>query len=173
MSKHQLIQHWPDPVVVRNISSLISFAIFYSAFISLFKTRVSRLRKITRLEPTATVKPHFNQSARTEWDDIKQALISDPCLARYDHTKHLYIHTYFSGKGFGYAACQPSNDVNSLAAMRCEMAGGPCEFMPKGSKIVLCCVAFGSRRTRGNENAFTLIWVKGSPAIGPSTSVAP
>merc|ERR1712086_891823 len=76
MSKHQLIQHWPDPGIVRDISSLIGFAIFYSSFIPLFETRVSRLREITRLEPTVAVEPHFNQNARDEWEDIKQALLS-------------------------------------------------------------------------------------------------
>ena len=57
----------------------------------------------------------------------------------------------FSGKGVGYVACNPINVTYSLAAMRCDMKGGPHEFTTKGFKLVLCCVAFGSCCTRGNE----------------------
>ena len=71
ISKHQLVKHWPNPVVMCDILSLIGFAIFYSSFIPLFETRVSRLREITRLEPTATVESHFDKSARTEWDNLR------------------------------------------------------------------------------------------------------
>ena len=78
-------------------------------------------------------------------------LLSDPCLARYDHIKRRYLRTDFSGKGFGYAACQPSDGVDSFVAMRREMAGGPCELMTKESKLVLCCVAFDSCHTKGCE----------------------
>ena len=91
MSKHQLVEHWPDPTIVCEILSLIGFAIFYSSFIPLFETRVSRLHEITKLESTETVEPHFDESARKEWEDIKEALLSDPCLAHYDHTQRLYL----------------------------------------------------------------------------------
>ena len=36
MSKHQLVQHLPDPVIVHGFLSRIGFAIFYSSFIPLF-----------------------------------------------------------------------------------------------------------------------------------------
>ena len=52
--------------------------------------------------------------------------------------ERLYLRTEFYGKGFGYAACQPGNDMDSLAAMHREMKGGPYEFIIKGSKLVLC-----------------------------------
>ena len=65
MSKHQLVQCWPDPVVVCDISSFIRFAIFYSSFILFFETWVSRLRESMRLEPTITVEPRFDKNART------------------------------------------------------------------------------------------------------------
>jgi hypothetical protein len=72
---------------MRDILSLIGVAIVYSSFIPLFETRVSRLRKITYLEPTTTVEPQFGKSTRTEWEETKQALLSDPYLAHYDRTK--------------------------------------------------------------------------------------
>jgi hypothetical protein len=46
LSKHQLLTTWPNPTIIRDISSFIGFAIFYSAFIPMFEVRVSRLRKL-------------------------------------------------------------------------------------------------------------------------------
>ena len=52
MSKHQLIETWPGPDIVHDISSLIGFAIFFSLYMPLFETRIPRLREITKLEST-------------------------------------------------------------------------------------------------------------------------
>ena len=151
MSKHQLLRTWADPTTVRDIASLVGFAVFYSMFIPHFEARVSRLREIMKLEYTESASPHFDTAAKAEWEDIKNALVSDPCLARFDHRKRLYLRTDFSSLGFGYAALQPANDDASLAAMRREMAGGECEFMRPKSQLLLRPVAFGGRRSRGNE----------------------
>ena len=63
----------------------------------------------------------------------------------------MYLRTDFSAISFGYAATQPGDDKESIAAMHREMAGGLCEFVAKDSKLTLCPVAFGSRRTHVNE----------------------
>ena len=152
MSKHQLLQTWPDPTTVRDVASLVGFAVFYASFIPHFETRVSRLRTIMKdYDYTDDIKPHFNDAAKAEWEDIKSALLADPCLARFDHRKRLYLRTDFSSLGFGYAALQPADDEASLAAMRREMAGGTCEFMKPKSKLLLRPVSFGGRRSRGAE----------------------
>ena len=130
---------------------MIDFAIFYSYFIPLFETCIPRLGEITKLESTENVARHFDTDTKAKWEDTKQALISDPCLDRFDYKKQLYLRIEFSAKGFGYAACQPGNNPDSLAVMHREMRGGPCKFTTKESKLTLRCVAFGSRRTRGNE----------------------
>jgi hypothetical protein len=58
----------------------------------------------------------------------------------------------FSAKGFGYVACQPTDDDTSLEdAMHKCMQGGSFDFMTKDSTASLHLVAFGCRRMRGNK----------------------
>ena len=59
-------------------------------------------------------------------EDMIMAILSDPCVARYDFNKHPYLLTDFSKKGFGYNICQPVDDPDSLAAMKREAEGGEC-----------------------------------------------
>ncbi len=49
--------------------------------------------------------------------DMLNAILSVPCLRRYDHRKLLVLRTDFSTEGFGYAALQPADDGISLQAM--------------------------------------------------------
>ena len=82
---------------------------------------------------------------------MRQAILADPCLRRYDHRKLLVLCTDFSADGFGYVACQPADDDVSLATMHRCMRSDGFDFMTKTSSAVLHTVAFGCRRTRGNE----------------------
>ena len=70
-------------------------------------------------------------------EDLIMAILSDPCVARYDFNKRPYLLTDFSKKGFGYNLCQPAHDPDSLAAMQREAEGGECEFLTAGSKLML------------------------------------
>ena len=77
-----------------------------------------------------------------ERNDMLNALLSKPCLMRYNPETRCYVRTDFSALGFGGALPQPDDDEESLAAVRREMAGGECEFMKKDSKCHLRPVAF-------------------------------
>eukprot|EP00956_Cyclotella_meneghiniana_P020963 scaffold37640_cov83-Cyclotella_meneghiniana.AAC.2 len=151
-SKHQLLRSWPAPELVRDVASFIGFAIFYSQFIPLFEIRISRLRQLTSLDYMADVKPHWDERAQAEWDDIRDAILSDPCLRRFNHNLRVYLLTDFCKDGFGYTVCQPGSDDSSVAAMRREDLGGECEFLRPNAKLTLHPISFGCRRTRGNEN---------------------
>jgi hypothetical protein len=37
MSKHQLLEHWPQPEIVSDVAKLVGFAQFYSKFIPQFE----------------------------------------------------------------------------------------------------------------------------------------
>ena len=151
MSKHQLLKSWPSPVIVRDVASFVGFAIFYAMFIPMFEVRVARLRMILKEEYTAEVAPFWDDKAKSEWEDIKEALLSDPCLQRFNHRKRVYVLTDFCKEGFGWCACQPGDDNASIAAMEREMLGGDCEFLKPGTKLTLHPIAFGCRRCRGPE----------------------
>jgi hypothetical protein len=37
MSKHQLLEHWPQPEIVRDVAKIVGFAQFFSKFIPQFE----------------------------------------------------------------------------------------------------------------------------------------
>ena len=132
---------------MRDISSFISFALFYSDYIPFFEFRIQRLRKLTTLpyEHTLTC-VDFDHDAQQEWNDIKKALLSDPLLRRADKNKRVYLRTDFSSKGFGFVVLQPGDDKISLDAMKREEEGGVCEFdiNKKGPRLLPC--AMGAKK---------------------------
>ena len=83
--------------------------------------------------------------------DMIVAITRDPCIGRHDYKKRSYLLTDFSKRGFGFNLCQPNDDLESIAAMTCEMDGGECEFLQPRSKLLLLTAGFGSRKTRGRE----------------------
>ena len=102
-SKIPLIQSWPQPKTVRDISSFISFALFYSDYIPFFEFRIQCLRKLTTFPyERILTNVDFDHEAQKEWQDIKKALLSDPLLRRVDKNKRVYLRTDFSSKGFGF-----------------------------------------------------------------------
>ena len=152
MSKHQLLQHWPQPDTVRDVAKLIGFAQFYSKFIPHFELRIAPLHGLTtNFEYTELVAPHWSAPAQASFDDIKQAILSDPCLKRFNHQRLIVLRTDFSSQGFGYVVCQPGNDDVLNAAMNAYRRGSDFSFMAATSSAVLHPVAFGARRSRGNE----------------------
>ena len=84
-------------------------------------------------------------------DDLRNSIISDPCLMRFNPNCLVVLRTDFSAKGFGYVICQPGTNAASEQAMAAFQAGHDFTFMTKESSTVLRLVAFGSRRCRGNE----------------------
>ena len=48
---------------------------------------------------------------KAAYDDIKLAILDDPCIQRFDHKNLIVIRTDFSGLGFGYVLLQPGDDV--------------------------------------------------------------
>ena len=151
MSKRQLLLHWPGPEIVRDVAKFVGFILFYGRYIPHCEIRLEPLRTIMAHEYDEPLGTLWTAHAAASMESLKVAFLDDPCTKRFDHRKLLVLMTDFSTKGFGYVACQPGDDDESQAAMREFMRGGQCEFLKKGSKIALHPIAFGSRRTRGNE----------------------
>ena len=152
-SKHELLQTWPTPTIVRDIAAFIGFAIFYSRWLPMFELRIQRLRELTKLPYTEKLGDLWDEAADAEFKDIQKALLADPCVKRFDYKLRVYLLTDFSSDGFGYCVAQPGNDTPSLEAMKREIAGGDCEFLTN-AQLTLHPVAFGSRRCRDNEKNF-------------------
>ena len=57
-SKHQLLETWPAPELVRDVAKFLGFVQFYSRFIPNFEIRVEALRTVTKQNYTEDVGPH-------------------------------------------------------------------------------------------------------------------
>jgi hypothetical protein len=47
MSKHQLLEHWPQPDIVGDVTKIVGFVQFYSKFIPQFELRIAPLCNLT------------------------------------------------------------------------------------------------------------------------------
>ena len=152
-SKHNLLHHWRLPELVCNVAKFVGFMQFYSRFIPNFEVCITKLHTIMLQDYNTPLGALWGVAAQAKFEDMRRAILRDPCLQRYDHCKLLVLRTDFSGKGFGYVALQPGNDNASLNAMHTYKQGGDFTFMTANSKAVLHPVAFGCRRTRGKERS--------------------
>jgi hypothetical protein len=92
MSKHQLLEHWPQPETVHDIAKTIGFAQFYSKFIPQFELWIAPLCNLTtKLEYTNPVSPHWTAAAQDLFNNLKQAILSDLYLKRFDHQRLIVL----------------------------------------------------------------------------------
>jgi hypothetical protein len=147
MSKHKLLKHWPIPEFVQNVASFVGFLQFYSKFIPNFEIRVEPLLRIMERDYTEAVGDLWTPTARKTFDDLRNSILCDPCLRRFNPKKLTVLRTEFSAKGFGYVVCQADDDNVSLALASQFMSGNSFHFLTKTNSGVLYPVAFGSQRT--------------------------
>ncbi len=105
ISKHKLLRHWPVPETVRDVASFVGFLQFYSNFIPHFEIRALPLRDIMKREYTEAVGELWTNDASRAFEELKQSILTDPCLCRFDHRKLTVLRTDFSALGFGYVVC--------------------------------------------------------------------
>jgi hypothetical protein len=87
-SKHQLLTTWPHPKLVRDIAKFIRFVQFYSKFIHHFKLRVTPLRELViNSNYVNPVAPIWTDAAQRAMDDLKESILANPCLMRFDHNR--------------------------------------------------------------------------------------
>jgi hypothetical protein len=125
---------------------------FYGKYIHHFEIRIQPLRELTiKREYTEPVAEIWTDACQGSFDDVRDAILSDPCLLRYNCARLVILRSDFSSLGFGYVVCQPATDEASEAAMKAYRAGSDFSFMTKESSAMVRSVAFGGRRCRGNE----------------------
>ncbi len=109
-SKHQLLETWPASELVRDVAKFLGFVQFYSCFNPNFEIRVEALRTVTKQDYTEDVGPHWTPEVQAAWEDLKGAIVADPCIQHFDHRKLIVLRSDFSAKGFGYVLLQPGKD---------------------------------------------------------------
>ncbi len=123
-TKHQLLQTWPKPEIVHNVANFIGFAQFYSKYIHHFELRISPHQTLTvKQEYTEPVDSIWNDGCQRSVNDIHNAIISDPCLLRFNHWRLVILSTDFLSQGFDYVDCQPGTDKATEAAMVAYCSG--------------------------------------------------
>jgi len=137
--------------IVRDIAKFIGFAQLYSRFIPNFKMRAAPLRALIKGEYTDPIVEHWILQAEAAWNDLKDAILSDPCIQRFDHRKLVVLRTYFSSFDFCYVLLHPGNNEALVRATQDYRAGRGFSFMTKGSKATLQPICFGAQRSCGNE----------------------
>jgi hypothetical protein len=98
-SKHDLLRTWPTPTIVKDVASFVGFAVFYSKYIAWFESRITRLREIIKNDSSTPLNDLWNAVAQSEFDDIRNAILSDPVLRRFDY-RRLYLLSDFCKDGF-------------------------------------------------------------------------
>jgi hypothetical protein len=109
------------------------------------------LHTIYKQEYTKPVAAHWTPEAEGAWEDLKEAILSDPCIQRFVYCKLTVLCSDFSAQGFGFVLLQPGNDEASVQTTQDYCGGKGFSFMTKDSKAILRPVCFGARQTRSNE----------------------
>ncbi len=134
-----------------DVVKFIGFAQFYSCLIHHFKLRIVPLCKLTKLNFADSTTPHWTPEVQAALADMKNAILSDPCLLRFDHRKLIVLHIDFSKLGFGFVLCQPATDETTLKAVQDYRDSKGFAFMTKSSSTVLHPICFGAHQSCGNE----------------------
>ena len=113
--------------------------------------RKAPLRTLIKGEYTDLIAENWTPEAETAWNDLKEAILSDPCIQRFDHRKLVVLSTDFSSLGFVYVFLKPGNNEALVRAAQDYRAGKGFSFMTKGSTATLQPICFGARKTRGNK----------------------
>jgi hypothetical protein len=80
MLKHQLLEHWPMPIIIHDVAKFVGFMQFNSCFIPNFEIRITPLRTILCEEYTMQLGSLWTQEAQHAFTDIFHAILKDPCL---------------------------------------------------------------------------------------------
>ncbi len=133
-SKHTLLKTWPASKTVCNVAKFIGFAQFYSRFIHNFGLRFAPLHKITKQEYTNPVAQYWSTAAQNSLDVIKNAILANPCILRFDYRKLIILRTDFLCLVFGWVLCQPGDNEASNKAVQDYHLGKGFNFMMKDLK---------------------------------------
>jgi hypothetical protein len=113
--------------------------------------RAAPLRTLIKGEYTDPNAEHWTPESEAAWNDLKEAILLDPCIQCFDHPKLVVLRTDFSSLGFGHVFLQPGNNEALVRAAQNYRAGKGFSFITKGSTATLQPICFGAPKNCGNE----------------------
>ena len=87
---------WPPFEVDRDVATLLWFLNFYSMHIPYFEQRVTSLRTLANFDMDHDITGMLKIEHESTKVDMINAVISDPCISRYDFEKRPYLLIDFS-----------------------------------------------------------------------------
>ena len=130
----------------QSLSSFIGLVIFYNKYIPLYDQLSRPLRELAKeFHRRSVPASRWTQPLLDLFHEMKQAVTSDPCLARFDEALPIFLKTDWSKTGMSYVITQPADDRASCAALALLTDGGPNRFDELMSGAHLRPICFGSR----------------------------
>ncbi|MGH7954887.1 MAG: reverse transcriptase family protein, partial [Gloeomargaritales cyanobacterium] len=157
-SKFDLINDWPMPETTRSLHSFVGLVGFYSKFCPWFEVDLYEFRcliqKHKHAPGGAIPVADWTAEHRALFAQLKHAVTSSPCLARYDSRLPCFLKTDWSADGMGFVMMQPEDSEAANAAIAKLRSGGDCDFdiTMKGARLQP--LVFGSRRCDKRERHF-------------------
>jgi hypothetical protein len=108
MSKHQLLTHWEPPQIVQDVAKFVGFIQFYSRFIPNFEVRISPLLDIMLKDYTKPVGDMWTPAANAAFDEMKKAILDDPCLRPLAIRSSKITNIAYGLLGGRFRICSPS-----------------------------------------------------------------
>jgi hypothetical protein len=60
---------------------------------------------------------HWTTAAQSALSNVKEAILSDPCLKRFDHLRLIVLRTNFASHGLSYVVYKPGDEEASTASI--------------------------------------------------------
>jgi transposase InsO family protein len=112
VDKIRAVKEFPTPKNVHDVKSFLGLCSYYRRFIRDFCHRARPLQVLLKGDS----KFHWGRDQEEAFDDLKEALISDPVLGLYDENSPTEIHTDASGYGIGAVLTQVQNGEEKVIA---------------------------------------------------------
>jgi hypothetical protein len=82
---------------------------------------------------------------------MKNAILANPCVLRFDYRKLFVLRTDFLCLGFGWVLCQPGDNAATTKAVQDYRSGKGFNFMTKELSAILRPVCGGGCKTHVNK----------------------
>jgi hypothetical protein len=107
--KVRAVAEWREPMNVKGVQSFLGFANFHRRFIRDFSKITVPLTRLTRKDTPWG----WDDAAQSAFEQLKQAMVSEPILRHFDPARLLTLETDASDYAIG-AVCSQPDDANVL-----------------------------------------------------------
>ena len=155
--KVQALQTWKDPTSVKELQQFLGFANFYRRFIQGYSAIVAPMTKLLRKD--------INWSWGTEqaksFETLKNAFMSAPVLAYFDHTKRTVVETDASNWASGGVLSQYNDDgkLRPVAFFSSKHTAAECNYEIYDKELLAIVKALEEWRPelQGTEDPFKIV----------------